>query len=346
MKPTARILDAAANRAAEALRVMEDAARFLLDHAELSRELKQLRHDLRAGLPAASPARDTPGDVGTAISTESEAARADTRAVVTAACKRLQESLRSLEEWSKPGAAGTPSAFEPLRYRAYDLESRLLAALPPSFTGWSLCVLLTESNCSRRWTDVAAAAIDGGADCLQLREPDLDSAELLARARALVALAGDRADVIVNDRADIALAAGARGVHVGQRDLGVREVRAIAGDRLLIGVSTADLTQARAARAAGADYCGVGPMFVSTTKPKPALSGPEYLAAYAAERPALPPALAISGINPETIPALRTAAAGTPFGVAVSSAVCAADDPAASCRAILDALHSNTAQPR
>jgi len=335
-RDSGRILDAATNRAAEALRVIEDAARFLLDDRALTEELKRLRHDVRALAPATA-SRDTTNDVGTDVSTESELTRATARSVVEAACKRLQESLRSLEEWNKlpPLSLGetAASSYESMRYRAYTLEQRLLDALPRPFGGWRLCLLLTESLCARPWLDVARAAIDAGADCAQLREKDLDDRELLARARALVELG---VDIVVNDRPDVALAAGARGVHLGQTDLPLDDVRAIVGERLLIGVSTSNLDEARAA--AGADYCGVGPMFSSTTKAKPSLSNPGYLSEYLAQEPSLPPALAISGVTPGTMPALVEAAGGRAFGVAVSSHICSAEDPGAATRAVREAM--------
>jgi thiamine-phosphate pyrophosphorylase len=343
----ARILDASANRAAEALRVMEDAARFLLDDRDLTAQLKALRHDLRALTPA-SHHRDATGDVGTDVTTESETFRAGARHVVAAAAKRLQESLRSLEEWSKissysasaaAGVRGSTQSFEQLRYRAYALEQRLLERLPRDFAGWRLCVLLSERLCARPWLDVAAAAAEAGAGCIQLREKDLPDCEIIARARALRDRLGQLAapcDVVVNDRVDLALAAGARGVHLGQDDLPLAGARAIAGDRLIIGVSTANLEHAEAAH--DADYCGVGPMFPSTTKAKPALAGPDYLRAYLERDPPLPPALAISGVTRRTLPQLVEAAGGRPFGIAVSSAVCAAPDPGAACRQLLDLL--------
>lgn len=329
-----RILDAATNRAAEALRVMEDAARFLLDDRPLTAEIKQLRHDLRAAAPIRR-ARDTPGDVGTSVSTSGELSRSTARDVIAAACGRLQEALRSLEEWTKLGPRDA-TVYESARYRAYTLEQRLLDAFPSPFVGWRLCLLLSESVCTRPWRDVARNAIDAGADCIQLREKDLSDRELLARARTLVELAAGRADIIINDRPDIALAAGAQGVHLGQTDLPLEDARALAADRLLIGVSTSNLDEAIAAQAA--DYCGVGPLFPSTTKAKPALSGPNYLRAYLAHKPQLPPALAISGITPRSIDELHAAAHNRPFGVAVSSYICAAEDPAGATRAILSPL--------
>jgi thiamine-phosphate pyrophosphorylase len=357
VNPAARIIDANANRAREALRVMEDLARFALDDPKLSSDLKSLRHDLRAAIDSLSDhgldrgtrlaSRDTDHDVGTTISTPAEARRDSLRDVALAAASRLTEALRSIEEASKTlsatgpaGLSGVSGAFESLRYRAYTAEQQLALALT---TGrcpqWRLCVLLTADLCKDRpWLLIAEAAIAGGADCLQLREKTLDARELLSRARALVALAKPRnVSIIINDRPDIALLAGADGVHLGQTDLPVAEARRLAGDRLLIGVSTTNLDQARAAARAGADYCGLGPMFPTTTKHKPFIAGPEYLRSYLADLMlARIPHLAIGGITPDNISTLTAAGCR---GIAVSSAVCAAPDPESACRALISRLN-------
>src|SRR5437588_2956 len=124
---TARILDASANRAREALRVLEDYARFALADAFLSGQLKQLRHDLAQALgllPASLllESRDTLHDVGTAISTETEWQRPSLPAVVQANAKRLQEALRSLEEYGKVVAIDFAEQVEKIRYHTYTLE--------------------------------------------------------------------------------------------------------------------------------------------------------------------------------------------------------------------------------
>ncbi|MFP4146068.1 MAG: thiamine phosphate synthase [Phycisphaeraceae bacterium] len=335
-----RILDANANRAREALRVMEEAARFLLDDPELSRLAKQARHQLAealAELPGLEAARDTPGDVGTRISTAREAARESVSDVVIAAGKRLSEALRTLEEYGKTlPQADLAAKIEQIRYRGYDLEKRLSVALG---TGrrqqWRLCVLLSESLCAGRdWREVATAAIAGGADCIQLREKALEAGELLQRTRELAEIChAGGVSLIVNDRPDVALLGGADGVHVGQGDLPCAEVRKLVGRQLLVGVSTSRFEQAREALAQGADYCGVGPMFPTTTKEKKVIVGPAYLREFTAWGRL--PHLAIGGITPERTPEL--AAAGG-RGVAVSSCVCRADDPAETCRKIVAAL--------
>ncbi|HTU23171.1 MAG TPA: Clp protease N-terminal domain-containing protein, partial [Gemmataceae bacterium] len=117
---SARILDACANRAREGLRVIEDYCRFVLDDAFLSRTLKEMRHDLTSALAELSPtllleARETQLDVGTELSTPSEQERASLREVVQVNVKRLQESLRSLEEYGKVFSSRVGQAMEQLR---------------------------------------------------------------------------------------------------------------------------------------------------------------------------------------------------------------------------------------
>jgi thiamine-phosphate pyrophosphorylase len=350
-----RLIDANANRAREALRVMEDGARFLLDDAALCAELKSMRHELADALcmlPGAGGIglvqRDTPGDVGIAIGTPSEYSRATQREVIVAAGKRCTEALRTIEEFSKTtGPPDVPRRIEALRYRAYDAERRLTLAMGSGRgVQWKLCVLVTESLCTHHsWLDVARMAMEGGADCVQLREKHLDGQELVVRVRALVSATERRSDgatkgegsgvsIIVNDRVDVALAAGADGVHLGQGDLSVADARRMAGFDLLVGVSTSNLDEARQALHDGADSCGVGAMYATTTKHKDTTAGVAYLREYLAHDPPLPPHLAIGGITPENIGELRAAGAQ---GVAVSSCVCGAKDPKAVCQALLGA---------
>lgn len=343
-----RIIDANLNRAREGLRVMEDAARFLLNDAELSRELKSARHALRglaeaAGLnPTLLAAwRDTPGDVGTGTTAPAETERPTAAAIAIAAGKRVGEALRTIEEWAKVGASDSqPSAAaKSLRYRVYDLERRLTLAMGTGHARqWRLCVLITEALCTHHgWDRVAELALKGGADCIQLREKTLEGGELLARARRLRTMTREHsAALVINDRPDIALLIEADGVHVGQSDLRVSDIRRISGTRLLVGVSTANMQQAHAAASDGADSCGCGPMFATTTKHKPVLSGPEYLRAYLNDpRTSRLPHLAISGITSANVGELARVGCK---GVAVSSAVCSSPDPEAACREILAAL--------
>jgi thiamine-phosphate pyrophosphorylase len=322
-----RMLDANANRAREALRVMEDYARFWLNDQAISSELKDLRHRLtevtRAYLADAILHRDVQGDVGVENKTAGEGKREAIADIVTAAGKRLGEALRVIEEVLKNADAGAAREAEKIRYAAYALEQKLAGTLRPgSFEHVRLYVLITESICRRPWLEAAREAIEGGADCLQLREKSLEGGELLNRAKHLVNLCRQkRVLCIINDRVDVALAAGADGVHVGQEDLPAREARKIIGSKMILGVSTHNIAQARQAVLDGADYIGVGPIFRSETKPRELLPGPAFAREVA--RGIKIPAVAIAGITEKNVD--EVLATGIK-AIAVTSAVVGADD--------------------
>ena len=341
MQPVARILDANANRAREALRVMEDVARFAVDDAVLVAELKGLRHELATALDRLPEGwlevnRDTAGDVGTDVTAAGEHERAGLIAVATAAGKRLGEALRVIEETAKTIDSAMSRQVEALRYRAYDAESALLVRLAGGRARqWRVCVLLTESLCTRPWRDVLRLAIEGGADCVQIREKEMQGGELRRRVDQVIAIARPvGVSVIVNDRIDVALAAAADGVHLGTGDLPLADARRLAGRTLLLGASTHGLDEARAAVAAGADYCGVGKMFETPSKPRTTVTGPSVLDAFVQAYPKMPH-LAIGGITPRNVGQLIEAGVR---GVAVSRAICAAEHPDRVVGALRDAL--------
>jgi thiamine-phosphate pyrophosphorylase len=183
-------------------------------------------------------------------------------------------------------------------------------------------VLITESACKRPWLEVAQAAIAGGADCLQLREKNLDGGEFLRRAKELVSLCRKTGVIsIINDRPDIAVLSGADGVHVGQDDLPASEARKIVGREKIVGVSTHCIEHAQKAVRDGADYIGVGPVFRSSTKPREILPGLEY-AKEISQKIRLP-AVAIAGISSENVDeVLRTGIRR----VAITAAITGCDD--------------------
>jgi thiamine-phosphate pyrophosphorylase len=326
--PVLRVLDANANRAREALRVIEDFVRFVLNNDELSAKLKELRHELATATGSwvgdAILFRDTPGDVGTTHKTAAEMSRETTADVVIAAGKRLGEALRTIEEFAKTFSTSDSAKVEAIRYRFYDIEQGIVRTLRPAgiFEKVRLCVLITENSCKRPWIEVAEAAIAGGADCLQLREKNIEGGELLRRAIQFVSLCrGGGVISIINDRPDIAVLSGADGVHVGQEDLPAIEVRKIVGREKIIGVSTHRIEDARQAVLDGADYIGVGPVFRSSTKPREILPGLDY-AREIAEKIRIP-AVAIAGITGENVhEVLRTGLRR----VAVTAAITGCDD--------------------
>ena len=338
-----RILDVNLNRVREALRVIEDYLRFVVDDADAAAAIKQCRHDVRAIMAALGgdmllAARDIVSDVGRDVKTAGELQRASVEDVVRAAFGRVREAARVLGEYGKLISPAAAAAAETLRYRAYELEQRVVlrGTLRRRFRDVRLYVLVTEALCRRPWLETVAAAIRGGAGCLQLREKQLDDGELLRRAHQLRALATQHGVLLaINDRPDIAKLARADIVHVGQDDLPVRETRRIAGAGILVGKSTHTLEQFDAALAEEPDYVAVGPVFPSGTKPQPHIAGPATLAAVRGRTEL--PLVAIGGITGANVS--QVAAAGATC-IAVSAAVITADDPEAAARAIVAGMSS------
>ncbi|WP_026917603.1 thiamine phosphate synthase [Gordonia shandongensis] len=187
--------------------------------------------------------------------------------------------------------------------------------------------------------DFVRAALVGGVDIVQLRDKESAGERalgtltvraelaLLAELRTLTADAG--ALLAVNDRADVAAAAGADVIHVGQDDLPPSAVRAVVGPDVVIGRSTHDVDQARDAEAdPDVDYFCTGPCWSTPTKPGRAATGLDLVAATAAARPSTP-WFAIGGIDAARVP--RVAAAGAER-IVVVRAITGADDPAAAAR--------------
>lgn len=343
-----RVLDAAANRAREGLRVVEDYVRFVLDDAHLTGELKRLRHELASALeriPAADrlAARDTAADVGTDISTAAELLRPDPAAVAAANFKRLEESLRSLEEFGKVLDPELGTAVEAMRYRCYTLEKAVAKTRESSrrLAQARLYVLVDGQESLDDFVRLAESLVAAGVHVLQLRDKQLADRELIERARTLRRICAGRGTLaIINDRPDIAALVRADGVHIGQDELCVKDARTIVGPGVLVGVSTHSLAQARQAVLDGADYIGVGPTFASATKSFAAsqLTGLDLLGAVASEIRL--PAFAIGGITHNR---LRAVLATGVSRVAVSGAIASAADPASAARELLAMLNG---QPR
>lgn len=336
-----RILDVNANRAREALRILDDFARFVLADPLLTREIKQLRHDLVEMLQLLPErfflgSRDTIQDVGTTIATAGEMTRVSPRDIAQVNWKRLQEALRSLEEYGKLFGPAPAEGFERIRYRSYTLEKAILLgeSARRQLEAARLYVLLSGSDCvsALDWTIEESAA--AGASVFQLREKELDDRRLLERARDVRRWTRQvNALFIMNDRPDIARLVEADGVHLGQEDMSVNDARRILGPDALIGVSTHTLEQVRNAVLDGASYIGVGPAFPSTTKQIAQISGLKFIEESLAETSL--PAFAIGGVKRETIDSIVAVGARR---VAVSAAVIKADDPRQAARTLLEAL--------
>jgi thiamine-phosphate pyrophosphorylase len=183
----------------------------------------------------------------------------------------------------------------------------------------------------RSHLEVARAALEGGADVVQIRDKSSPAYNLGRVALEIQPLARKfGAPLIVNDRVDVALVAGIDGVHVGQDDLPARDARKLLPKPRLLGVSVGSRDEAQQAQKAGADYLGAGPVFATQTKPD--AGEPLGLDRFRDIAKAVSiPVIAIGGVTTENVDSLFEAGAG---GVAVVSAVVAAEDIAAAARAL------------
>jgi thiamine-phosphate pyrophosphorylase len=353
----ARVIDACMNRAREGLRVLEDYARFVTNNVTVVDRLKTLRHrladsDRQIAMRSESisssnnrlNARDVGADVGTQLTGDQELRRSSMDDIVHANARRVQESLRSLEEFGKLVSTEFALKMKQLRYDSYQIHQLMLAdsntqqavtsARRQRLKNSQICVLLTESSCHLPWQDVVRSCLDGGADIIQLREKHLDDSQLLDRAFWITETchAADALS-IVNDRPDIALLSAADGVHLGQDDLSADQARRLLGPDYLIGLSTHNLDEIKTARTISADYLGVGPVYQSKTKDFDSWVGLELI--HEASKCELP-WFAIGGIEISNINAV-TAAGGR--AIAVSAAVIAGDSPD---QAVAQLIHAMT----
>lgn len=190
-----------------------------------------------------------------------------------------------------------------------------------------LYLVLTPQVCRADPVETAAAAIDGGVDMVQLRDKEADDDGFLRLARELARVCRPRGvPLVLNDRVHLVLAAGADGVHVGEDDTPPEEIE----KGMIIGLSTHDRAEAMGAKGRGATYIGLGPMFPTGTKDlKRAPGGAALLREVlgATDLPVFP----IGGITLARAPDLIAAGATR---LAVSSAICAAEDPRAAAAAL------------
>lgn len=333
-----RIIDASANRAREGLRVVEDFVRFSLDDAHLSEMLKSARHQLRSVIQhfdsqSLIDCRNTRGDVGTDITTPAEMMRRNSLSVVKAGLKRVQEATRTLEEYSKvlpasveePAQPGASQKLEQLRYELYSIEKAVLTTIDSQkkFDGRNVYLLLSSDQCKGDVEHVLTEAIAGGIRVVQIREKSMPDRDLLDYARRVRRITRESGTLmIMNDRPDLAVLCEADGVHVGQEEMSVRDVRRIVGAKCLIGVSTHSIEQARNAVLDGAGCIGVGPVFKSETKSFDKFAGLDFVREVAAEIQL--PWFPIGGIDHSNVDQVIEAGASR---IAISGAICRTDNP-------------------
>ena len=323
-----RILDAAFNRAREALRVLEDVYRFGRDDRAAQRLLKRLRHRLSAlERPRALSllaARDASRDVGRGDDLSTRSGLGD---VAAANFKRLEEALRAVEETG----GDLRAAASALRFETYEAERQFLPPLlrASRLDNVRLYVLLDPSLTSRPLARVARDAFRGGAEMVQLRMKGRPRNEIRKTALEVARVArGEGALWIANDR----FVEGADGVHLGLDDGTILKARRAMPPEGLVGATTHSIAEARRARAA--DYVSCGPVFATPLKPNLAPRGLSYWKSAVALGL---PVFAIGGITAERLPGLVRKGVDR---IAVGAAVTAQSNVVSAARALRRLLPS------
>jgi thiamine-phosphate pyrophosphorylase len=327
-----RIYDANFNRCSEGLRVLEEIARFLLNDSDLTTRLKHVRHRLADCFLKIEPqlfsSRDSVNDIGITSNTSTEYQRDNIPAIVVANSRRVQESLRVMEEFSKlPEVTFIDSQMiEKMRFELYTIERELTSHIlrkgkAKRVTGVYL-IIDYDFLKDRGATEVARQAIDGGVGVLQLRDKQNSKSNILETAKELKQICAKyNVLFIINDYIDIALAADADGVHLGHADLPVAVARKLLPIDKLIGRTASNINEAISAQQQGADYIAVGSIYPTQSKINVPLAGLETLSAV--KQNITGPVVAVGGINMDNI---KQVLATNTNAVAVISVILGRDD--------------------
>ena len=328
---TLRIIDANINRLGEGLRVLEEFARLALNDIALTRQLKNMRHKLvnidDEMQKQLLQARDAAGDVGSSMDAADEDKSRDVSATIIANARRVQESLRVMEEIAKtPGLGLDSEEYRKARFELYTIEKTLLFRILRQEKIQKLAglyvVIDTEWLKGRSHIKITERAIAGGAKVIQLRCKERSAREFLSIAGDLKKVCSEK-DIlfIVNDSLEVALAAAVDGLHVGQDDLPAAVARKLLPIDMILGCSVSTVDEAKKALADGADYLGVGAIFRTATKESAEAVGTERIKEI--KKSVNLPMVAIGGINKDNLKEVIKAGADA---AAVISAVLGAED--------------------
>jgi thiamine-phosphate diphosphorylase len=302
-----------------------------------------MRHDVEIkDLPLKKrllQARNTKGDIGMDIEVPAQQKDRDLPATAIANTRRVQQSLRVIEEMAKISGIGLETKrFKKARFDLYNIERELVSRLMRKDKAERICglyaIIDTDLLKGVSHGSTAAQLIEGGVGIIQLRDKNTPRNRLLPIALELKNLCVKH-DIlfIVNDHLDIALAADADGLHIGREDLPLADARRLLRIDKIIGCSATTVEQAIAFEAEGADYIAVSGIYPTTSKEAVEVVGLAMLRLIKSKVKL--PVVAIGGINLDNI--AETAAAGAD-SVAVISALLEAKSPGKTARQLIDII--------
>lgn len=257
-----RLIDASANRAREGLRVVEDYVRFALDDALATQQLKRFRHTftrLMGEIPLSDrlSARETRQDVGTSITLDSERQRDDAQSVLAANFTRIQESLRSLEEYSKVVCPAISGGLEQLRYDSYTIQKivQTLFANKERFPQRPKAAVLDASVLFVKGELHADVFSKIAADFVCLTSQNVSDAQFVAAIQKILPVLREKNKFLfVVDRCDLAVLSRADGVVLNPGAISVRQARELLPPHCAVGVRVEDKADVQQAFLDGADW--------------------------------------------------------------------------------------------
>ncbi|MFA5629121.1 MAG: thiamine phosphate synthase [Dehalococcoidales bacterium] len=268
---TLRIIDANLNRIGESLRLLEDIARLILNDATLSRQLKEMRHDLEdvdfTFKKQLIQARQANSDVGADIKVEQQLEKRSLHTSVIANCRRIEQSLRVIEELAKtPGIELNPADFEKARFQLYTTEktiiSKLLRKDKSAKINGRVVIIDTAYVKNENLTEVAKQALNSEAKIILLSDKTTPKDKLLQEVIEIGKLCKEyNALFIIKGHIDIAIASDADGIHIGAEDIPIATARKLLPIDKIIGYTVKTSQEALFAEQEGADYIALSAIF-------------------------------------------------------------------------------------
>ncbi len=281
--PIVRIVDANINRISEGLRVIEEYLRFVAGQKDLTFKLSKIRKKINiteTDFVANLLYRDTDKDMR---AREKPTKRMDIFILLKANFKRVEEGLRVLEEYTGN------QLYNQLRYEMYELEKEILLKVIKKNIVPGIYLISDSVN-------ILEFGLNQGVSLIQLRDKKASKTEYLKKALKVKKIVQKfQVPLIINDYLDIALLVDADGLHTGQDDLPIKELRKIFGEHKILGRTTHNFNQGQIAEKEGADYISIGPIWATPSKPGRPEIGFEYLKK--AKKQINIPYVAIGGIN-------------------------------------------------
>ena len=326
-----RIIDVEVNRASEGLRVAEDLIRFIFKNENIAKKLKQIRSQIRTTFSGFEIYRDSQNDIGRKPEYDVKKNK-NTKELILSNLKRDEESMRVIEEISIENRETAKN----IRFQIYDIEKEIVHKVLRTFNP-SVYLITPPHTPTDELIKILEDVLVDGVGVLQLRRKGLSDRQLYGEAKEIREMCRERGiTFIINDRPDIAEIVEADGVHLGEDDLDVGEVRKHFPD-LIIGATAQTPEKAKKLEDKGADYIGCGAVFRSPTKPDRKVIGLEGLKKVVDEVSI--PVVGIGGIKPENaVEVIRTGAKG----VAVIESVFGSKNPKEAVKKIINQIQNFT----